>query len=278
MFLKRGITVLAALLLLVMAVSCDFIDLGGFFLADSDVDDRFDWSRKQPPPPPVTVTGNTFSFLAVTDTHYYRQTDSQPHFAELAAAVEGGDLFLVVDGDLMQSGSADSHQLCLSDIQSVGLPFYPAVGNHDIYNDGWNLYRSTFGPSVYSLDCGDLRLICLDSANGTLGGSQYRWLQTELAAAPEPFTLVITHANFFAAGPAALQQFTDYEEQYALMSLFERCGVDLVISGHAHYQDDRTINGVRYVTLETFHVTETPRVWYRFNVSPAGIELERHGL
>lgn len=263
---------------LTVLAGCDFVDLGGFFLAGSDVDERFEWSLDESPPAPVAVTGTDFRFLAVTDTHYYKQDTPQPHFAALAALAESEDLFLLVNGDLMQSGSATSHTICQSDIASVGVPYYVSLGNHDIYNEGWRPWRRIFGPSVYSLDCGDLRLICLDSANGTLGGPQYRWLEDELSAADEPRIIVMTHANFFGLGAGSLQQFTDTEERFAVMALFERHEVDLVLSGHAHAHDDRTVGGVRYLTMDTFHVKETPRYWYRITFTSGGISVSENRL
>ena len=58
-----------------------------------------------------------------------------------------------------------------------------ALGNHDIYFNQWDEWRSYFGTSVYwfytmlpdstILD----RFICLDSAEGTLGTAQLQWLR-----------------------------------------------------------------------------------------------------
>ena len=259
---------------LLLLSSCHFADLGGFFLSDSDVDERFAWSLEQSAPDAVSITSESFSFLAVTDTHYYQDSGWGAAFQQLSGEVLPDDEFLIIDGDLMQSGYATTYDKLLSDISNVGLPFYTAVGNHDLYHDGWKKFRELYGPSVYSLGMGSLRLICLDTANGTLGEKQWKWLKKELRSYTEEWCVIMTHANLFASGPEQIQQITDYQELYAMMDLFESSGVDLVLSGHAHKEDDRTINGVRYVTMDTFKEDERPWDYYRIRISPEEIDID----
>jgi predicted phosphodiesterase len=108
------------------------------------------------------------------------------------------------------------------------------------------------GRDCYTLSTGSVRLVALDSASGTLGGLQRAWLEGVLSNATEPVRIVWTHYEFFNPGLTELQQYTDTEEMAYLMRLFETYEVDVVLTGHSHKFDDRTVNGVRYITADDF--------------------------
>ena len=73
---------------------------------------------------------------------------------------------------------------------SLGLPFWPALGNHDYLGDpgaevGWSVPPGTpttwnMPSRYYARDVGPARLIAMDT-NG-LGPAQKRWLKATLAA------------------------------------------------------------------------------------------------
>ena len=131
-----------------------------------------------------------------------------------------------------------------------------ALGNHDIYFNQWDEWRSYFGSSVYwfytmlpdstILD----RFICLDSAEGTIGTAQLQWLRELLTGnGSQPSTLnaqhssfrhtiVFTHTHFFRRDHSQ-QHTSNYaiEETYELTSLLERGGVDMYWCGHDHSRE-----------------------------------------
>ena len=154
-----------------------------------------------------------------------------------------------------------------------------ALGNHDIYFNQWDEWRSYFGSSVYwfytmlpdstVLD----RFICLDSAEGTLGTAQLRWLrellqdplqlplqrgrESELPSTTETnltpslrmegwggssssfrHTIVFTHTHLFKRDNSQGHT-SNYaiEETYELTSLLEQGGVDMYWCGHDHSRE-----------------------------------------
>ncbi|MBO0836491.1 MAG: phosphodiester glycosidase family protein, partial [Actinobacteria bacterium] len=101
---------------------------------------------------------------------------------------------LQVNGDLTDTGTEADTQYGYQMLQSFGLPFHDAVGNHEIgqganrENTNWT---SLYGPTHYTYTDGYSEFLVTDSANGGLNGSdpyqvpneeQYTWLAQQLTA------------------------------------------------------------------------------------------------
>ena len=90
---------------------------------------------------------------------------------------------------------------------------------------------------------GDVLLIGLDS-NLADDPDQRAWLERTLASATETWRIVMVHHPPYSAG----YQGSNEDVRRAFVPLFERYGVQLVLSGHDHdYQRSVPINGVTYV-------------------------------
>ncbi len=265
---------LTALVLPFLFAACN-VDVLGIF-GTTDVDQRFNDSMQSPPPSAVSVTATNFSILVLSDEHVYY--GSNENFVRLTNFIEADDRLMILCGDNVQNGR-ESDFLALKDyLTMTGLPYYLTPGNHDIYNGGWQYFNNVFGRDCYSVSTGKVRLICLDSASGTLGGLQRQWLENTFAAATEPVIVVFTHFEFFRNGITELQQYTDPEEVLYLMNLFETHGVDIVLTGHSHVYDDRTINGVRYITADDFVDNGGTKQVLRLKVSGDTISTETFDL
>ena len=147
--------------------------------------------------------------------------------------------------------------------------FYPtlaiALGNHDIYFNQWDEWRSYFGTSVYwfytmlpdstVLD----RFICLDSAEGTLGTAQLQWLRELLTTNHLPLTtnhpfrhtIVFTHTHLFKRDNSQGHT-SNYaiEETYELTSLLEQGGVDMYWCGHDHSREITDYAGFTSIVVD----------------------------
>jgi 3',5'-cyclic AMP phosphodiesterase CpdA len=74
--------------------------------------------------------------------------------------------------------------------------------------------------------------------------TQLAWLERTLASATERWRIVMLHHPPYSAG----YQGSDQDVRRAFVPLFDRYGVQLVLSGHDHdYQRSKLINGVTYV-------------------------------
>lgn len=139
------------------------------------------------------------------------------------------------------------------------------LGNHDIYFNQWDEWRSYFGTSVYwfytmlpdstILD----RFICLDSAEGTLGTAQLQWLRELLTTNHLPLTtnhpfrhtIVFTHTHLFKRDNSQGHT-SNYaiEETYELTSLLEQGGVDMYWCGHDHSREITDYAGFTSIVVD----------------------------
>lgn len=261
--------------ILFATVSCS-IDLLGF-IDTTDVDKRF--ADSQPlPEPSLAVTESNFSIVVLSDEHVYY--GSNENFTALKSYLTTNDKFVILCGDNVQNGAEEDCIALTNYLAALGMPWFAVPGNHDIYSGGWDNYLKHVGRDSYTLSTGSVRLVALDSASGTLGGPQRRWLESVLTNAAEPVRIVWTHFEFFSPGVTELQQYTDTEEIAYLMRLFETSGVDIVLTGHSHKFDDRTVNGVRYITADDFvdGGAGSSKQVLRLNVTGVNIDCETFTL
>ncbi len=269
----RSAALAPALTLLLLLSSCGLDGWGWFW--SSDVDDRFRDSEALPAVAAPSVSGD-FSFIVIADTHVYSGWDRAPYFSALASRLipgANGDRFVLACGDLVENGSQTDTQSFKALADGLGIPVYPVPGNHDLFNGGWTGYRGILGRSHYAFSAGPLRVIAIDSANGTLGALQRGWLEGVLASRTEPYCVTFTHFEFFSDKITETQQWTDVTEIYSLMHLLETSGVDVHFTGHSHRRLEREINGTRYCTAD-----ELPVSFMRVTVTGSGISYEYIGL
>jgi hypothetical protein len=128
-------------------------------------------------------------------------------------------------------------------------PFYPSIGNHDNEIDDGRPYRDVFvlpenGASgafpdhaerYYSFDRGPVHFVALDTetafADPARRQAQLAWLESDLAATAQPWRVVYMHRPPYSSGSG---HGSDLAVRQALAPIFERYGVQLVISGHDH--------------------------------------------
>jgi hypothetical protein len=126
------------------------------------------------------------------------------------------------------------------------VPLLAVLGNHDVRHGHaagqvaalgmpgrW--WAHAFGEHVL--------LVGLDS-NLVDDPAQQDWLARTLAAATQPWRIVVVHHSPYSAG----YQESDLAVRRAFVPLFERFGVQLVVSGHDHdYQRSTPVGGVTYL-------------------------------
>ena len=125
-----------------------------------------------------------------------------------------------------------------------GTSLAAIVGNHDEqYADQQMQILGMDGRWWAQHLPGDVLLIGLDG-NTPDDPTQLAFLEETLATATERWRIVAVHEPPFSAG----YQGSDLAVRAAFVPLFERYGVQLVLSGHEHdYQRSTPINGVTYI-------------------------------
>lgn len=261
------------LAMLLMTNAC-FIDPFGFF-ATTDIEKRFQESQSLPDKTNYTI-GDPFNFIVITDTHIYGELNR--NIIRLTNRFIPSDAFILVCGDLVQNGDDRDYAILEEQLEMTGLTYLTTPGNHDLYYGGWYHYQKYFGRNCYSISIDNVRLISIDSASGSIGRSQREWLENVLALKTEEHTIVFTHYHFFNPFLTESQQYTDIEEVYYLMDLFETSEVDLVLMGHSHQNQTHTVNGVKYINLADFVDNGTTAYYGRISVSNDQLIWKRYEL
>ncbi|MBO0871506.1 MAG: Ig-like domain-containing protein, partial [Micromonosporaceae bacterium] len=167
---------------------------------------------------------------------------------------------LQVNGDLTDTGSAADLQYGFQTLQSFGLPFHDAPGNHEISQGGNpedQNWTALFGPTHYSYTDGDAEFIVTDSANGGLLGSdqfqvpdeeQYAWLVSQLSASRSKVVFLVTHMPPYDPHPVNNSHFADsyeaqqYEQLAALYQATHPQVHVVLLAGHARGAAEQLLN------------------------------------
>jgi len=186
---------------------------------------------------------------------------------------------LVMAGDLTTGNTSDFNlfQAHLPDQDS--MPSFCLIGNHDLYRDGWNQFFSRFGSSSYlfviSTPAAEDMFICLDTANGTLGGAQLNWIKEVLKSKRHNYRhcLIFTHNNFL------LERHTEssalsVEELDVLMELFTESKVDMEISGHDHKHAVGILGNTTYLIMDALEDGLDNSGYLRINVKKGNVEYQ----
>lgn len=287
----KGEKILISAMILNVFFGCRLpVDLGGAFYSYSTPDGRFDERDNLPYPsdptslnnPPVGGSGYSYTFAVMSDIHV--DGDSAAVLTDMVQnRLLPSDMFFLNCGDSTQNGGEEQLQTYRTVMDASGKPWFSTIGNHDLFYSGWKPYRAYIGRTSYALEVGtagapgSMLIIALDSANGTLGGKQLRWVEKKLSGEKGLWdhTVVFTHCQFFSSGVDTIVQFTDTEEIYRLVHLFTECSVDYVFMGHNHQWDKRKINGVTYVALDALKEGEPDKSFVRITVNGEDLSLAR---
>ncbi len=201
--------------------------------------------------------GRPFTFLALGDTRPGDRTAAQPTdmARAVAAQVAGREfVFALHNGDIVAEGGRCEGELSgweqyrraylnLFGATLARAPFYLTPGNHDMAwgTCGMEIFKGVFAlpdqtpgegrESYYSFDWGNLHVISLNTNEPVGPGSaQYEWLEGDLAANRQQWTVVQFHEAVYTSGDH--EAFLPARESW--VPLFERYGVDLVFNGHNH--------------------------------------------
>lgn len=174
--------------------------------------------------------------------------------------------FFVNMGDIVDNGEAKSQwQAWLNSVQNISgkIPFVPVMGNHETYDNDWkirlprgylNYFRMPLNGSMdfdgyyYSFDYGAAHFIVLNTQWEELEGrrqgllsEQKEWLVKDVAANPRRWQIVLLHKDVLQyrinGRPERQEGFSNVGEEF--MPLFDRLGIDLVLTAHLHTYRNR---------------------------------------
>lgn len=130
------------------------------------------------------------------------------------------------------------------------LPVYPTVGNHDAGSSFYLRYFGALGDNStsYSFDWGAVHFIMLD-VSGAIdeSGEAVAWLKKDLEEHQSADFIVVCHHLPPYLSTAADEGGAATERQEILAPIYERYGVDLVLSGDMHGYQHHFKNNIHYV-------------------------------
>ena len=198
----------------------------------------------------------SISFIAFADSG-----TGSPEQRQLATLMSSDAFdFAVHAGDIAYGNTGGTGDATYATFQSYlfdiynwlpSKPFMPVAGNHDsrpsngngrAYLDIFELPRNGASSSFpdhaeryYSFDYGPVHFVALDTEftfqDTTRRAEQLRWLQADLASTSQPWIVAVLHRAPYSSGG---EHGSDLVVRAAFGPIFERYGVDLVLTGHEH--------------------------------------------
>ena len=267
--MKKNIFIWTIAMLFVACGPDARLEMVGMFAGSSPtIDERFEESQKynqQAGFATIQALTEEYHVYVCTDTHIHGTRTRWEHFIKSYRA----DLLCPVAVHLGDIIDARTEFEYVEDAlkRHPWIEMLPSkdtlmavCGNHDIYFKQWEHFIKTFKTSSYyfvvktPLGSKDL-FIVYDSADGTVGKKQLKWLEETLAwADTQDFRHIVacTHTHFFKRdGSQGHCSNYPLEETYALLNLFTKHGVDMVWSGHDHTREITQVKGMTCIVVDS---------------------------
>ena len=214
---------------------------------------------------------------------------------------QAAELFINM-GDLVDNGQdASQWRAWLGSVEpfSAELAFAPVIGNHEAYSLEWKMtppksYINLFAlpenglkqypRQFYSFDYGPVHFTVLDTNfpevkewQPKLLEEELVWLEQDLAKSKARWKIVLQHRDIFmyafskeSGRPQRETRLQDYSRQ--LMPLYEKYGVDAVLSAHLHTYRRRVPlrnfapaeDGITYILAGVAGNVRYPKLWGDF--------------
>lgn len=198
-----------------------------------------------------------YSFVVITDSHFIAEGKSHRDdaFLEKFKSLLASDdeamrpRFIVNLGDTLDSGRESGaaefnaqvsrwQEAAKSALGVSSYKVYSVLGNHDLYNDGWEVWKEKIWPytSYYKMNpagSSGFSFYFLDTGNGTLGAPQFENLLSNLKSDPCP-KLVFCHYPLYADGIFYFMM-DDTIERNRLLANFAKNNVRYIFEGHYHH-------------------------------------------
>jgi len=227
----------------------------------------------------------TFAFLTDIHQNFTYSNDRYNGFLQALKRVKETDAeFIILGGDtvdvsaiydgknwkqLSKPQTEMMYQKYKKTMDEAGLPYYPAIGNHDRYFNkdeecikGDELFKKYFGHSYQTFEKKGVHFFIINSVENendeyVIGKEQLEWLKKELANIP-PNSPIVTamHVPVFtmfrpvAQGKKELDisrlSISNFKE---IHDLFCNHNVQLTLQGHIHWYEEIFAQNMRYVTV-----------------------------
>ena len=247
--------------------------------------------------PMKTDTGEHFKAIVTSDSQSSDYSDWEKLFQGAVKRNPDADFFIDL-GDIVDNGEDEYQwQAWFKTVSPTisEIPVVPAIGNHEAYSMDWKMtlpkrYLSHFAlpdnqdeklkGHYYSFDWGDVHFTILDTSLveekewlPDLFEKQKVWAEQDIQKSKKKWKVVLMHKDplqySFADTSRPHREEGFSEEGKTFMPLFDKAGVDLVLSAHLHtyrdrgqiYDFKRDTKGPTYVILGLGGNVRYPGLW-----------------
>ena len=226
-------------------------------------------------------------FLVFSDLHYDDTEDGDNRIGELLQSVRNRELDFVVSlGDLCKPSV--KNKTVLEIFQSLGVPFYPVIGNHETDTSSLEDVTAFYAleKPYYSVLCKEYKLIFLNTCylleNGRetafykrnfkqpcsvypiLPSGELQWLQEELQDGRQ--CIIFSHHSL--ANTFAKRGVSNRSDVWALL---RNKAVQLCLNGHDHGDDWSCVHGIPCMTVNSANYA-----WLGAQIASSEILMERY--
>ncbi|HEX9021094.1 MAG TPA: metallophosphoesterase [Nitrospirota bacterium] len=200
-----------------------------------------------------------FSFAVIGDN----RSGDEVYKKLVSAIVERKPDFVVNTGDMItRPGNKQDWSKFWEMSKPITMPYFLTVGNHDVYSRKprtEKIYQEEVdlpgNKLYYSFVVGNSLFIVLDTyfdhQMRKIAGAQYKWLKKVLANSKRKHKFVFLHAPLYTIrgkGKHAGDSLDKNPSYRGLLeSLFVQNGVQMVFSGHEHFYQRTTHDGIIHV-------------------------------
>lgn len=242
------------------------VDLENLICWDEPVDTRFEYSINwniAHPDTAILVASDDYHVYFFSDAHVGALSNDNDsthiHFDTILSQARTNQVAALVNVGDVSTGRKKDVKLVADSLASCGVPIYSVIGNHDLFFDGWSVFKEAIGSStryfIIRTPVADDLFICMDSGNGTFGAKQLNWLKDLLTSQRNNFRkcIIASHNNIFYVAPDNLTKAPittpPVEEVNFLLDLFLRYRVNVYISGHFHNEQAMVLGVTSIVTI-----------------------------
>ena len=223
-------------------------------------------------------------FLVFSDLHYDHIFDAKERLDELISKISDSSLhldFVISLGDLCRPISENVS--VIRKLYNMGTPFYYCVGNHDCENSNWQAIKNfaEIRNTYYSFVMEGIKFIVLNTCfmvheqkeilyqKGLYRKStdlypivpeyEMEWLKEEMSGKYLKYVIFSHHslANDFA--------FRGVVNREEIRSVLEKNKTLLVMNGHDHGNDLKTVNNIPYFTVNSMSYIWHGRETYAYS-------------
>jgi 3',5'-cyclic AMP phosphodiesterase CpdA len=183
-------------------------------------------------------------------------SDVQDGFAYLPEILERANrldpLATLVLGDLSRQQDWEHLQLPVMMLRESDIPgvLFAVPGNHDVRGEaGRKEFVETFGATTFSVLIGDVLVLGLDNADGTLSDDPLRNLRSHLDEAEAGGWRVVLCLHRDLIDWAAQEPVGAEAINSELLRLIMQHSVEMVLTGHSHLPHEEVREATRFVVL-----------------------------